>query len=341
MAEELKRILIIKPSALGDLIQVLPVLSVLRKTYPDSEIYWMVRNEFASLIQNHPDLTDVILFDRKFLGKAWWNPKALGAIFKLISQLRKFKFDVVLDFQGLFRTAGLAFLSGSKRRFGPANAREFGHIFYTKKVKQDKSTIHLVDYYMEIAGIKSKEVKFKLPQNEKASESVKKLLSDSNISEKGYAVFVPGSAHADKCWPVDKFAELADKITQKYGCSIVVVGTKSESALAEEIQSKTQTPIINLAGKTDIPMLVEILRNAKLVISNDTGPGHIAAALNKPMVMIFGRSNPARVMPYRKPECVAAIEPMERGFKADSTNPRHNVNDISVEEVLKKICFQL
>jgi len=344
MAEEVKKILIIKPSALGDIIQALPALSALRRSFPDAEIFWMVRAEFAELIKDHPDLTDVIFFDRKFLGNAWKNPRALKAIFQLISRLRMYKFDVILDFQGLFRTAGLAFLSGCKKRLGPAKAREFGHIFYTKKVKQDSSAIHLVDYYLKIAKevcLSDYKVEFKLPQNEKASEFASGLLADFNVSKKEYALLVPGSAHADKCWPADKFARLADKISQKYGYSIVAVGTKSETVLAEKIQNKTQTTIINLAGKTDIPRLVELLRNAKVVISNDTGPGHIAAALGKPIVMIFGRSNPARVLPYGRPECVAATEPMERGFKADSTNPRHNINNITVDEVFAKICSQL
>jgi len=337
MTKEVRKILIIKPSAMGDLIQVLPALSALRKTYPNSEIYWMVRNEFAPLVKGHPDLADVILFDRKFLGKAWKNLKALKAIFTLISELRKHKFDLVLDFQGLFRTAGLSFLSGCKKRFGPAKAREFGHIFYTNRVKQDQSTIHLVDYYLKIAsaaGCNVDKVEFKLDQPIPRPQV-------AGLTDKDYAVFVPGSAHADKCWPTEKFAQLAEEITEKYGYSIVVVGTKPESVLAEQIQSKTKTPIINLAGETDIPMLVEVLRNAKLVISNDTGPGHIAAAFGKPMVMIFGRSNPTRVEPYKRPECVAAIEPYNRGFKADSIDPRHNVNDITVEEVFAKICCQL
>jgi lipopolysaccharide heptosyltransferase I len=340
MAENIKKILIIKPSALGDLVQVLPALSVLKKTYPDSQIYWMVRNEFAPLIKGHPDLTDIILFDRKFFGKAWKNLKALKAIFVLISELRKHEFDLVLDFQGLFRTAGLGFLSGSKKRFGPAKAREFGHIFYTRRVNQDRSTIHLVDYYLEIAaeaGYKTDDVEFVLPQSGSNTKTMAKQLTGEN----DYAVLVPGSAHEDKCWPTEKFAKLSEKINEKYGFSIVAIGTKTESVLVEQIQRNTEIPIINLAGQTDIPTLVEVLKRSKLVISNDTGPGHIAAAFGKPMVMIFGRSNPARVQPYKRPECIAAIEPYQRGFKPDSTDPRHNVNDITVEVVLDKISKQL
>lgn len=345
MTDEPRSILIIKPSALGDIIQALPVLAALRKSFPSAEISWLVRNEFAPLISNHPHLTEVILFEREFLGKAWKNPKAFKALISLVLRLRRCKFDLVLDLQGLFRTAVLGWLSGCKVRVGMATAREFGHIFYTSKVKQNKSCIHLADYYLKIAAggaVKTSDVEFVLGESPLAASSgAKRLLNDSGVSSTRYAVFVPGSAHADKCWATGNFAALADKISEKYGFSIVTVGTAGESTLAEQINNKAKTEVINLTGRTDIPVLVELLRGARLVVSNDTGPGHIAAAFGMPMVMIFGRSNPARVMPYGRPECVAAVEPMTRGFKADSADPKHSIRNITVDEVWQKVTVQL
>ncbi len=342
MPESPKNILIIKPSALGDLVQVLPSLAAMRKQWPDAKIKWLVRNEFASLIQGHPYLDEVILFDRKFLGKCWKNTKAFGALISLIKRLRKEKFDLVLDYQGLFRTAGFAFLSGSKQRIGPANAREGANMLYTKRVKQDRETIHLVDYYLKItsqAGITCENYEFSLPVKSEAKNAVETLLKNHDIND--YAVFVPGSAHADKCWPTENLAKLADMLNDKYGFSIVASGTPNENPLAESIIEKAETPVLNFTGKTNIPELVELMRNAKLVISNDTGPGHIAAALKVPLVMIFGRSNPARVAPYGREHCVAAIDYHDRSFKADSPDPRHHVNNIIVDEVFQKACAQL
>ncbi len=345
MTDEPRSILIIKPSALGDIIQALPSLAALRKSFPSAEIRWLVRTEFAPLISNHPHLTEVILFDRKFLGKAWKNPKALAALVSLIFKLRRYKFDLVLDLQGLFRTAVLGWLSGCKVRAGMAGAREFGCIFYNKKVKQDQSCKHLADYYLRITaagGVKTNEVEFILGESTPNIKlGAKQLLSDNGVGESSYAVFVPGSAHADKCWPSENFAAIADKISEKYKLSIIAVGTGGESTLAEQINSKAKTEVVNLTGRTDIPVLVELLRTAKLVISNDTGPGHIAAAFGMPIVIIFGRSNPARVMPYGRPECVAAIEPMERGFKADSIDPKHNIKNVTVDDVWQKVAGQL
>ncbi|MFA5554694.1 MAG: glycosyltransferase family 9 protein [Phycisphaerae bacterium] len=344
MTKEPQNILIIKPSALGDIVQALPVLSALHKNFPDARICWLVRKDFAALIENHPYISEIILFDRKFLGKAWKNPEALKSLWSLIKKLRSYKFDMVLDLQGLFRTAVLGWLSGCKIRIGMSEAREFGHIFYSTKVKQEQSCIHLADYYLKIAaaaGVNIGNVEFVFPQNSDATRKAKELLFGEGISGKNYAVIIPSSAHSDKCWPIENFAAIADKISERYGFSIAAVGTAGESALAEQIKSKSKTEVTNLAGKTDIPVLVEVLRGAKLVISNDTGPGHIAAALNIPIVIIFGRSNPARVMPYGRAECVAAVEPMNRGFKADSTDSKHNIKNTTVDEVWKKICTQL
>ena len=144
MSKSFKNILIIKPSSLGDIVLALPALTALRKSFPDAKISWFIRPEFAPLLKNHPFLTETILFDRKFLGKAWYNPCAFASLLSLIRQLRHSKFDVVIDLQGLFRTASLAWLTGCKKRFGMADAREFAHIFYTHNIPQERDCIHLL-----------------------------------------------------------------------------------------------------------------------------------------------------------------------------------------------------
>ncbi len=338
-----KKILIIKPSSLGDIVMALPALSALRQSFPDAEISWFIRPEFAPLIKNHPDLSEVIIFDRRFLGKAWYNPRAFAALVSLIRRLNRSKFDIVLDLQGLFRTASLAWLSGCRKRLGMANARELAHIFYNLKVEQTEDCIHLVDYYLKIvreAGASKTDVQFLLPVDSAAAGWVKKLLKSEGI-DGSYAVFVPGSAHADKCWPVERFAALADRVSKQFGLSIAAAGTASEKDVVEELKNKASVPVANLAGATSISELVALLKATRLVVSNDTGPGHIAAALGVPVVLLFGRSNPARVHPYNRPQCAVAIEPDGRGFNADSYDPKHDIKNITVDEVYQKVCEQL
>ncbi len=336
--------MIIKPSSLGDIVLALPALSALRKSFPDAKISWLIRPEFAPLLENHPHLTDIILFDRKFLGKAWYHPGAFSSLVSLIRRLRRSKFDAVIDLQGLFRTASFAWLSGCKKRLGMANARELARIFYTHKVTQHRDCIHLVDYYLKIiqtAGASSLDVQFVLPQDTAAADSINRLLTSHNIKPGNYAVFVPGSARSDKCWPIERFAALADKISSQFHLSIVATGTASETSAVEELQTIADVPIASFAGLTNLTELIALLKAASLVVSNDTGPGHIAAALGTPLVLIFGPTNPARVAPYGRSCCVAAIGSDSRGFKSDSTDPKHDIIAITVDEVYQKVCEQM
>ncbi|MBN2183234.1 MAG: glycosyltransferase family 9 protein [Sedimentisphaerales bacterium] len=344
MPESYKNILIMKPSALGDIVLALPALAALRSSFPDAKISWLVRPEFSPLLENHPYIDEIILFDRKSLGRAWCCPKSFGALIRLISQLRKSKFDAIFDFQGLFRTAALARLSGCKKRFGKANSRELAHLFYTDQIEQDSESIHLVDFYLkmvEAAGAKNPGVRFELPSSPAVLEAAKKLLADSGLRPGKYVVFIPGSAHKDKCWPVENFASLADKIASQFKMPIIAIGSNSEKPLAEKINSLAETSVINFAGRTSLKELVEILRAASLVVSNDTGPGHIAAALGVPLVIMYSWSNPARIAPYGRPQCMVAREPYGRGLKIKSINQKHNVSNITVDEVFQKVTEQL
>ena len=344
MPETLQKFLIIKPSSLGDIVLALPSLSALRESFPDAAISWLIRPDFAPLLKNHPHLTDVIIFDRELLGKAWFHPHAFFSLISLIRRLRRRRFDAVIDLQGLFRTASLAWLSGCKKRFGIANTKEPAHFFYTHKVDQDPSCIHLVDYYLKIIQTitaSETQVQFVFPPDPVVADSINSLLTGYKVKPDNYAVFITGSAHNDKCWPAQRFAALADRITSQFQLSIVAAGTASERDVVESIKNQTNVPIVDLAGQTPLSELVALLKNARLVISNDTGPGHIAAALGTPLVMIFGRSNPARVAPYARPHCVVAVEPDGRGLQPDSSDPKYDIKKITVDEVYQKVCEQL
>jgi lipopolysaccharide heptosyltransferase I len=343
MSGHYRKILITKPSSLGDIVLALPALRALRMSYPEAKISWLIRPEFAPLIENHPFIDEIIIFDRKLLGKAWFHPGAFGALLSLIRKLRRGKFDVIFDFQGLFRTASLAWLSGCKKRFGMANAREFATIFYTHKIPQNIEDIHMVDFYLKIikaAGASDFGVEFVFPTNSDAEDSVNKLLVSHGIKG-NYAVLISGSAHRDKCWPSERFAQLADKISSQHNLSIVAIGSGSESETVEEIKENAEVPIANLAGQTSLSELVALLRCAKLAVSNDTGPGHIAAAVEIPLVLIFGRTNPVRLVPYGRKHCVMAIEPDGRGVAINDFDPKYDIKNITVEQVYQKVREQL
>ena len=344
MAETYRNILLIKPSSLGDIVLALPALSALRRSFPQARISWLIRPEFAPLIEGHPHLDEIILFDRESLGRAWRHPAALRELTSLVSRLRRSRFDAVLDLQGLFRSASLAWLSGCKLRFGPIWRKELAHCFYTTAIPPRLEWVHVVDYYLKLVeamGGTDLRVEFLLPEKPDAASTARDLLARHDVECGRYAVIIPGSAQVSKCWPPERFAALADRLTSDHGLAVVATGGKSEAPMIEQIQSLAKHPILNLAGCTSLPQLTEILRLARLVISNDTGPGHIAAALGRPLVMMFSWSNPLRVGPSGCPECIVARDISTRGLAIKSRNPQHAIQHITLDEVYAKAVEQL
>ena len=137
------------------------------------------------------------------------------------------------------------------------------------------------------------------------------------------------------------YAALAGRVNAEFSLPIIAVGTKAEKKIIEDIKANTNVPIINLAGMTDIPQLIAILSGARLIITNDTGPGHIAVALGKPVVMIFGPTNPARIEPYRCENAAVAINPDKRGSKIGSSDPTYAIEAVNVDLVFEKVAWHL
>ncbi len=333
-------ILIIKPSALGDIALTLPVLASLRASFPDARITWLIRPEFAPLLENVPGLDDILIFQRKRLGKWWCNPQAFAALMRLFAKLRKGRFDLVLDLQGLFRTAFFAWLTGSKKRLGMNTAREFATIFYTRKIDLDPDSLHVIDHYRKIlaaSGAKTIINDFNLLPTAQVDKRVGQLLRDNNIGQQDYVVLVTGSAHDSKCWPVEKFAALADRVHRRFALGVVAVGVAGEKPTIDRLLKLTDAAVVDLAGQTDIPTLIALLAGARLVIGNDTGPTHIAAALNVPVIIIFGPTNPLRIRPYNRPHAVVAVDPDARGNAIESADPRYRIDAVPVDSVFAEV----
>jgi len=344
MSDGWKNILLIKPSSLGDIVMALPALSALRRSFPAARLTWLVRPAFAPLIEGHPHLDEIVHFDRKTLGKAWYHPGAMKALVGLIADLRRRRFDAALDLQGLLRTASLAWLSGCPHRFGPVWGREFAHHFYTTTVPRRIEWVHVIDYYMKLVeamGGRDLSVEFVMPRKPDAVASTAALLAQNDLTPLGYAVLIPGSAQVSKCWPAERFAALADRLASDHGLAVVAIGSQAERVMVEQVQTHAACRIVNLAGETSLPQLVEVLRSARLVVANDTGPGHIAAALGRPLVMMFSWSNPLRVGPYRRPECVVGRDIEARGMAVRSTDRAHAIDYITPDEVYTRAAEQL
>lgn len=342
---EFKNILIIKPSAIGDIVHALPILANLKTSFPDSKITWLVREDFTSLIADHKNIDELIIFKRKLLGKWWHSKKSFNELLSLKRTLKDSKFDLVIDLQGLFRTALFAWLTGCKKRVGLKDARESATLFYTDSIAKPKTSDHIIDYYNHIiaslgADISS-DIKFDISVNSDAENELEELLKEKGIENNKLIIFIPGAAHKFKCWPVEYFVKLAQRLSENSDYSIITVGSASEKDICQKITTLASVPVISLAGQTNIPQLVALLSKASMVVSNDTGPGHIAVALNTPSVIIFGPTNPQRLAPYNKPDSLVLAKPYNDPDIIKSRDPQYRIEKVSVDMVYDKICLQL
>lgn len=329
-----RRILIIKPSSLGDVVHTLPVLHLLRRQYPHAHISWLVAPYCAGLLQNHPDLNEVILFDRRRFGTAWYNPKALGSLIHFHRDLHAHRFDLVIDVQGLFRSGWLSWQTGSPIRVGFANARELAWTFYTHRVPVENPEIHAADRYMKLAAAVGCEIhpaEFHFP----VSDADRAYVRES-VGARPYAVLLPGANWPTKRWPAERFAELVGPLSDRFGLQCVIAGGGDAAEVAPRISSA-----LNLTNRTTVPQLVALIELASLVVANDSGPMHIAAALNKPLVAVFGPTNPVRTGPYGRPECVVhAFDDCIPCYKRACGHSRC-LRNLHIEPVLRAIHRQL
>lgn len=296
-----RRILIIKPSALGDVVHTLPVLNLLRRRWPTAHIAWLVNRAFASILEGHPQVDQVITFDRRRFGAGWWNPAAALGLRKFLRDLSNSKFDLAIDLQGLFRSGWMTRHTRAPVRVGFSNAREWAHLFYTHRVSPPPASQHAVDRYLRVCQFLGCDgpIEFNFHVTEADRCSVAQMLP----RDVRYAVLLPGTNWPTKRWPVENFAAAVGPLKERYGLATVVAGGDDVRSLAGQIPGA-----IDLTGRTNLRELVALLEGASLVIANDSGPMHIAAALGRPLVTLFGPTNPDRTGPYQRMDTVLRLD---------------------------------
>jgi lipopolysaccharide heptosyltransferase I len=296
-----ERILIIKPSAIGDIVHALPVLNLIRRRWPAAHITWLVTPACAAIVDGHPQIDEIMTFDRKGMSTAWRSPIAALKLLVLHGDIRSRKFDLVIDLQGLFRSAWFAGQTKCPLRIGFANAREFGWMFYTHRVEASWED-HAVERYLCVAealGLDTSLVEFHFAVNDHDRSELTSMMPDSEP----YAVLLPGANWDSKRWPAERFTALVQPIRDRFGLRSVVAGGPGDCELAAKI-----THAHDLTGKTNIRQLVALLQRAKLVIAGDTGPMHIAAALGKPLVTMYGPTDPVMTGPFGRLDTVVRLD---------------------------------
>ena len=293
------RILLIKPSALGDIAHSLPVLSALRRRFPTAHLSWLVNRAYEPLIAGHPDLDATLTFDRGAMKQGWRS--ACRSVSSLWHTLRQGEFDLVLDLQGLLRSGLMTRATGAARRVGLAGSREGARWFYTDVLADPgRAGLHAVDRYWLVAqalGAATSPPRFHLPVAPQAAAWAESALA--GLPRPWYVLAV-GSRWVTKCWPPAHFGSLAGRAQAEFGGSVVFVGGPEETPLAAQVMARLPGPTLDLTGRTTLPQLVATLARADVMVGNDTGPLHVAVALGRPVVAPYTCTKAALTGPYNQ-----------------------------------------
>lgn len=289
------KILILKPSSLGDVVQALPVLRLLKAHDSSHRVFWWISADLQELLREDSDLSGIFLFQRK----DWGTPQRWKETFATIAQMRAQRFDWVIDLQGLARSACVAWLAAGGQTIGLEDWREGAPAWYDRVVPRPSPQTHAVDWYLEVLrplGVPIHENFTWMPPRPNLAAA---LGSQWSVRGRRWVLINPGGRWANKRWPVEYYAEVVRNLTATHSeLSFGVLGGKSESALGAAIAEVASDRVLDLTGKTSLSEMIEWIRISELVVTNDSGPMHIAAALGKPIVSIFGPTDPRRTGPY-------------------------------------------
>lgn len=298
-------ILIVKLSAIGDVIHTLPSLAALRKAYPHANITWIIEEAASPIVKGNPYLDTLIISRRETwsenLKKRIHIGETLKEIRMFIRQLRQRSYDVVIDLNGLLKSAILVLISGAQRKIGYNSLQELSGLFYNEKIYENMNK-HAVDRYLDFVrylGMACDNPEFLLPVSQADREAVDTLLCNSGISkDKKFVAISPMSfAGETRLWYEDRFAALADRIIKELKTEVVFTGSRS-GGMIDRIQSMMTNKALNLEGKTSLLELAHLYKQAELLITPDSGPMHIAAAVGTPVIALFGASAYWRTGPY-------------------------------------------
>ncbi len=337
-------ILLIKPSSLGDVIHALPILEGLRVRFPAARIAWMVSTALADLIDGHPALDEVIPFDRRHYGKLGRSVRASVDFLRYVVDLRMRRFDLVVDLQGLFRSGFFARATGARTRIGPGQSRECAWVFYNRHYGKDAASVHAVDVNWSVAhllGFGDAPKRFRIPIRDDDRTQAAALLRESGTGDAcDYAIVFPAARWETKIWPAERFAEVIDRLAADHGLRTVLAGGHADAPLCRTVAEACRAgpKPVDLAGRTSLRQAAALIEKARLAITNESGPMHLADVLGCPLVAVLGPTSPDRTGPYLQRDAVVRLDvpcsPCRRKRLAKCPESHVCMNDVHVERVL-------
>jgi len=337
---EFKNILIVRTDRMGDVVLTTPSIRALRKTYPKAKISILLAPSTRDLIDGNPNIDEILIDDRK---KAH---RGMGGFVKLVRLLRAKKFDLAILYHTKKRTNLACFLARIPVRMGYKNSK-FGFLL-TDPIQDIRhhGKQHEVEYCLNLLkhlGIEDDQREVYVSIQEESQQWLKQWLKKNKIAKEGQLIAIhPGASDPSRRWPVNRFAELVTEMNQRYVCKLVLIGNFDIRETTRSIISLVDFPILDLTGMTTISQLASLLKRCTLLISNDSGPVHVASGVGTPVVSIFTRNqpgiNPERWRPLGKKSRVVSIPPDDEiSFaKAGSVDPKY-LELIKTQEVLEAV----
>jgi heptosyltransferase I len=287
---------IIKPSSLGDVVHALPILAALRSRWPSAHLAWVVNQTFQDVLRNHPDVNELIVYER---GAAGFDRWAIGATAQLVRALRAGRFELTIDLQGLLRSALMAKATGAQVRVGVADAREGARWFYTDVVEAPRLGMHAVRRVQRVAsalGADATEPHFKVPIASADRLWAREMLAGVPSPR---IVLNVGARWPTKRWPPEHFAEIGRRASGEFGAGLIAVGSTADRPLIDGLlQGIKPVSVLDLCGRTRLMELAALAVEADLLISNDTGPLHLAAASGARVIGVYTCTSPALTGPF-------------------------------------------
>lgn len=311
------KILIVKTSAIGDVIHTLPALNCLRRHYPDARIDWLVEEAASEAVLGHRAVNQVLVSGRKrwiqLFRQGRWAESWRGFI-TLIRQIRATEYDLVIDFQGLLKSGIFVALARAKRKAGFGRGMDHSEaswLFLNERVQSVDMDQHALTRELLLLaglGIPCAQIDFDFPIDDQDKAQADALLKENDLDlTRPLVVINSMTTWPTKHWINDRFAQVADRL-QALGMSLIFTGGPKDVGDVEAICVEMKGRGINLAGRTSLKVLAALYERASLVVTIDSGPMHLAAAMGTPVVALFGPTAPWRTGPFGAEHSVLRVE---------------------------------
>jgi len=352
---DLKKILIINPFGIGDVLFTTPVIKAIKNSYPASFIAFWCNERVKDVLKNNQNIDKIFALSRGDIKRISQQSRFMGTkkFLGLLSGLKKERFDISFDFSLDHRYSLISKLTGIKRRIG-FNYKKRGR-FLTDKIDIDGyHSKHAVEYYLDLLkfiGVEAKDKNLELSVPDSDKIKIKNILANAGINDKDLIIGIAPGAGASwgqdaalKHWPAGSFAQLADKVKSELGAKIILLGDEREKAIAETIVKAMKSEPLDLAGRTSLEDLAAIISNLHILVTNDGGPLHIAAALRIKTVSIFGPVDEKVYGPYPASDKHIVVKkdltcsPCYQRFRMPAcSRNRECINSISTERVFEAV----